>query len=64
MSQRVIAALLVLTAFAGCATDRYQWNLTHALVTPWTHLSTADHAAIIRLISAIDNNCLHSHAKR
>jgi hypothetical protein len=43
-------------AFTSCAADRYHWNLTHAYVTPWTHLSAADHDAIVRLISFKDQN--------
>ena len=51
---RVIILLLALSTLAGCATDRYQRNLTHAYVTPWTYLSTEDREAIVRLITDRD----------
>jgi hypothetical protein len=40
----------------GCV-DRavYEWNLKHAYVTPWTHLSPSDHEEIVRLISSANN---------
>jgi len=48
-----ISALLTLVAVvvAGCAEDRYRWNLAHAYVTPWTHLSQSDLEQIVRLVS-------------
>lgn len=50
--------LLIATAliFISCAEDRYHWNLTHAYVTPWTHLSAVDHDALVHLISDKDPN--------
>ena len=54
MNARIAAAAFVVIAFAGCAEDRYAWNLSHAYITPWTHLSPVDHDAIVRLISSID----------
>jgi hypothetical protein len=49
----------VLVIFAGvclvsCAEDRYRWNLAHAYVTPWTHLSQDDYDAIVRIMSHRD----------
>ena len=43
-------------ALGGCVStaDRTRANLVHAYVTPWTHLSVADHAAVVRLISEKD----------
>jgi hypothetical protein len=41
--------LLVLLAITGCTS--YDWNVKHAYVTPWTHLSRPDHDEIIRLVS-------------
>jgi hypothetical protein len=45
--------VLVSVALAGCAADRarLEWNLKHAYVTPWTHLSSSDREEIIRIIS-------------
>jgi hypothetical protein len=54
MNRRLIVGLLVLSALSACATDRYQWNLKRAYITPWTHLSPADRDAIGRLISDRD----------
>ncbi len=53
MNARVLMVFAML-GLAGCAENRYRWNLTHAYVTPWTHLSPADHDAIVRLISYRD----------
>ncbi len=43
-------------ALGGCVStaDRTRTNLAHAYVTPWTRLSAADHAAVVRLISERD----------
>lgn len=51
----VAIALLLL---CGCTDNRYRQNFTSAYVTPWTHLSTADHEAIVRLITDIDQQPL------
>lgn len=41
--------LFVLLGVSGCTF--YDWNLKHAYVTPWTHLSHSDREEIVRLIS-------------
>ena len=41
--------LLVFLTITGCTF--YDWNVKHAYVTPWTHLSRSDRDEIIRLIS-------------
>jgi hypothetical protein len=33
----------------------YEWNLKHAYITPWTHLSPSDHEEIVRMISYANN---------
>jgi hypothetical protein len=53
MKRRLTIGIAAL-ALCGCAAQRYQWNLTHAYITPWTHLSPQDHDAIVRLISYRD----------
>jgi hypothetical protein len=58
MKRCAIFAVAGLLALCGCAVDRYQRNLTAAYVTPWTHLSPADHEAIVRLITDIDERPL------
>jgi hypothetical protein len=48
--RRYSAILLsVLLTFPGCTS--YDWNLKHAYVTPWTHLSRSDYEEIVRLVS-------------
>jgi hypothetical protein len=50
LASRYSALLLfVLLGFTGCTF--YDWNLKHAYVTPWTHLSHSDRDEIVRLIS-------------
>ena len=53
MKPRIFLSAAV-AVLASCAEDRYHWNLTHAYITPWTHLSSADQDAIVRLISYRD----------
>ena len=47
--KRLLAFLLL--ALVSCAHDRYRWNLMHAYITPWTHLSQSDVQEIVRLVS-------------
>jgi hypothetical protein len=51
MMWRVLVGFLALATFSGCTEQLYRWNLKYAYVTPWTHLSSADREAIVRLIS-------------
>jgi hypothetical protein len=54
MTHSVLSLLLVL-ALSACVSEQPGTNVTQMYVTPWTHLSPADHAAIVRLITARDD---------
>ena len=43
---RLLVIVLPL-ALLGCGSDLYQWNLSHAYVTPQTHISRADFEQIV-----------------
>lgn len=47
-----LIVVFLFSALVAC-TNRaiYEWNLKHACVTPWTHLSKSDREEIIRIIS-------------
>ena len=47
---RCVMALAFCTLTA-CAADRYRYALTHAYITPWTHLAQADIEQIIWVVS-------------
>ena len=49
MRRYALVLALVFLATAGCTF--YDWNVKHAYVTPWTHLSRSDRDEIIRLVS-------------
>jgi hypothetical protein len=48
---RNVLPLLAVCVLTSCETDRYQWNLSHAYVTPQTHLSRSDFEQIIQLVT-------------
>lgn len=45
---RLLVIVLPL-ALLACETDLYQWNLSHAYVTPQTHISRADFEQIVQV---------------
>jgi hypothetical protein len=52
-----IAGLLLL---AGCAEDRYKWNLSHATVTAHPPLPRSDVEAIVRVVTRATVNPIFS----
>ena len=45
---RLLVIVLPL-ALLACESDLYRWNLTHAYVTPQTHISRADFEQIVHV---------------
>src|SRR5690242_10588507 len=54
---RCMRALMIVLPLAllGCESDLYQWNLSHAYVTPQTHISRVDFEQIVQAATHATN---------